>query len=236
MPENIKKEYIPKTKEQKLGYLIEECGETLHAAGKCLRWGFDGSNPELPEEEKITNGQWLANELRDLKRAISYVESSLDENKSTIKIDDKDEYLAVLEEYIGVSFSMGVSLGIAAFGEDDFASKCMDEIGIAVSKRAPEIQKHMQPVFSIEELQRITKVYKDFSDKYVKSNSLEKISLTANLLKNEENKKFTRKYRQSGLNNLVDPLIQELAMEVFEKEIEEELKDFESFKKTIGEN
>ena len=34
----MKPEYEPKDTLQKLGYLIEECGEVLAAAGKSVRW------------------------------------------------------------------------------------------------------------------------------------------------------------------------------------------------------
>lgn len=52
-------QYEPKTFEQTLGYLIEEAGEVLPAAGKTLRWGHESVNPELPPEEQETNAAWL---------------------------------------------------------------------------------------------------------------------------------------------------------------------------------
>ena len=69
--------YYPKTQQQKLGYLAEECGEVLAALGKSIRWGLDSYNPELPIYERETNEQWLLRELKDLKGAISIVEASL---------------------------------------------------------------------------------------------------------------------------------------------------------------
>lgn len=70
-------EYEPKTAEQKLGYLIEECGEVLAAAGKTVRWGLDSYNPELNMEDRETNRDWLLRELADLKAAIERVEPVL---------------------------------------------------------------------------------------------------------------------------------------------------------------
>lgn len=36
----MKEIYKPETVEQKLGYLVEECGEVLSAIGKSIRWGI----------------------------------------------------------------------------------------------------------------------------------------------------------------------------------------------------
>lgn len=69
----MKEEYKPRTREQKLGYLMEECGEVLAAAGKLLRWGPDSVNPELPPEAQETNRDWLMRELHDLERAIRFI-------------------------------------------------------------------------------------------------------------------------------------------------------------------
>ena len=65
--------YRPRTVEQALGYLVEECGEVLAAAGKSQRWGLDSWNPTLPEVERETNENWLLRELRDLETAIKLV-------------------------------------------------------------------------------------------------------------------------------------------------------------------
>ena len=64
-------EYRPKTREQKLGYLVEECGEVLAAVGKTLRWGDDSTNPESHNPE--TNREWVLRELDDLSDAIEIV-------------------------------------------------------------------------------------------------------------------------------------------------------------------
>lgn len=75
----MKKGYEPKTDEEKLGYLVEECGEVLQAVGKTLRWGPDSVNPELPRSEQEENRAWVLRELKDLKRAIRYVQEMLDD-------------------------------------------------------------------------------------------------------------------------------------------------------------
>jgi hypothetical protein len=44
----MKPQYKPRTTNQKLGYLVEECGEVLAAVGKAQRWGLENFNPETP--------------------------------------------------------------------------------------------------------------------------------------------------------------------------------------------
>lgn len=78
----MKPQYEPKTTEQILGYLAEEAGEVLAAAGKTLRWGLRSTNPELRPGDPLygeTNAQWLTRELRDLDGAISRVRRLLGE-------------------------------------------------------------------------------------------------------------------------------------------------------------
>ena len=77
MPEDMKPEYTPITAAQKIGYLIEECGEVLAACGKTVRWGTESFNPELPVEKREINSDWILRELVDLKRAIELVEEEL---------------------------------------------------------------------------------------------------------------------------------------------------------------
>ena len=71
--------YEPKTLREKMGYLVEEAGEVLAAAGKSLRWGLEATNPELPENEQEPNAAWLLRELVDLERAIAYVRNELEQ-------------------------------------------------------------------------------------------------------------------------------------------------------------
>lgn len=60
-----------------LAWLVEECGETLAAAGKTQRWGLDSVNPELPPEQQETNRDWLLREILDLEAAITRVRGEL---------------------------------------------------------------------------------------------------------------------------------------------------------------
>jgi hypothetical protein len=60
-----------------MGYLVEEAGEVLAALGKSIRWGLDSCNPELPEDQRETNQQWLLREMADLKEALRLVQEML---------------------------------------------------------------------------------------------------------------------------------------------------------------
>lgn len=73
----MKKCYTPRTVDQKLGYLVEECGETMAAVGKTLRWGLYSYNPEIPTEDREFNKDWIKRELKDLRRAIRIVEKAI---------------------------------------------------------------------------------------------------------------------------------------------------------------
>ena len=70
-------EYEPKTIDQKLGYLVEECGEVLAAVGKTLRWGPASTNPEIDPADRETNAEWVLRELADLEQAMARVRKSL---------------------------------------------------------------------------------------------------------------------------------------------------------------
>ena len=69
--------YYPKTLQQKLGYLVEECGEVLAAAGKTQRRGLESVNPEIPPALQETNREWLLRELSDLEEAIRILREAL---------------------------------------------------------------------------------------------------------------------------------------------------------------
>ncbi len=69
--------YRPKTIEAEMGWVVEEAGEVLAAIGKTQRWGLDSANPELPPKDQEKNGDWIARELKDLKKAINMLQSSL---------------------------------------------------------------------------------------------------------------------------------------------------------------
>ena len=74
----MKPQYEPKTMEQFLGYIVEECGEVLHVVGKSQRWGLDSFNPEIPTHERESNFMWLKRELMDLRGAIDRLEMAMD--------------------------------------------------------------------------------------------------------------------------------------------------------------
>jgi hypothetical protein len=78
----VKPQYEPKSLTSKLGYLVEECGEVLAAAGKSLRWGLESVNPEIPPEQQETNRDWLLRELVDLDGAIQRVRAAVGEGPS----------------------------------------------------------------------------------------------------------------------------------------------------------
>ena len=63
--------------EDKLVYLVEECGEVVAAAGKGLRFGIFSYNPELKEEDREYNVDWILRELVDLETAIAIVKEVL---------------------------------------------------------------------------------------------------------------------------------------------------------------
>jgi NTP pyrophosphatase (non-canonical NTP hydrolase) len=65
--------------EKRLSHLIEECGETLAAAGKLQRWGMFSVNPLLPPHEQETNVVWLQREMADLRQALDRLDQALDE-------------------------------------------------------------------------------------------------------------------------------------------------------------
>lgn len=77
----MQSKYIVHDFEHCLGHVVEECGETLAAAGKTLRWGWWSANPELPRDQQETNLTWLKREMGDLKRAIGRLEELIDRNQ-----------------------------------------------------------------------------------------------------------------------------------------------------------
>lgn len=88
----MKPGYEPKTVGQAIGYLVEEAGEVLAAAGKSLRGGLDSVNPECAtcgevahgcnaghdfQSQPETNQEWLLREVDDLEGAISRFREAL---------------------------------------------------------------------------------------------------------------------------------------------------------------
>lgn len=78
----MKDQYKPKTLEQKMGYLIEEAGETMAAIGKAQRWGLFSVNPELPTDQQETNIDWMIRELADLGNAVYILSNELNDIKA----------------------------------------------------------------------------------------------------------------------------------------------------------
>ena len=78
----MKQEYFPRTIDQKLGYLVEECGEVLAAVGKTQRWGLESFDPE-PGSDGETNREWILRELSDLENACAIVRDALTGKNST---------------------------------------------------------------------------------------------------------------------------------------------------------
>jgi NTP pyrophosphatase (non-canonical NTP hydrolase) len=81
----MKPQYKPRTTNQKLGYLVEECGEVLAAIGKAQRWGLENFNPEIPVEQRETNRYWILRELADLDVAIDMLREDLLKHKPKTK-------------------------------------------------------------------------------------------------------------------------------------------------------
>lgn len=54
-----------------VGKAIEEMGELNAALGKTLRWGWDSYNPELPENMRESNEEWVIRELLDAIHALN---------------------------------------------------------------------------------------------------------------------------------------------------------------------
>jgi hypothetical protein len=75
----MKREYAPRTELDHLAHVIEECGEVTQVAGKILRFGWGGSNPELPMDQQVTNKDALLKEVDDLGRAIVRLKHALGE-------------------------------------------------------------------------------------------------------------------------------------------------------------
>lgn len=60
-----------------IAHVVEEVGEVMAAAGKCLRFGLHSVNPLIPVEDRETNEAWLRREVEDLKLSITHLEKEL---------------------------------------------------------------------------------------------------------------------------------------------------------------
>jgi hypothetical protein len=76
----MKPGYEPKNALGIAGWILEECGEVMQCVGKAMRFGLDGTNPDLPEDERETNGEAIVREAEDLWRAIVYAGDAVKNN------------------------------------------------------------------------------------------------------------------------------------------------------------
>ena len=86
--------YVPNensSRERKLGYLVEECGEVLQAAGKSIRWGDSSFNPDIPPEQRETNRDWLLREIADLRYALDLISPP---DSAAPPADGEDRFIA----------------------------------------------------------------------------------------------------------------------------------------------
>lgn len=61
-----------------MGLAVEEMGELNAAIGKSMRWGLESSNPELPEDKRELNKEWIRREANDVLEAMHNLLASLD--------------------------------------------------------------------------------------------------------------------------------------------------------------
>ena len=60
---------------QSIAHLAEEASELATACNKAIRWGLQSYNPELPEDERISNLEWIEAEFKDVKEAHKKLQS-----------------------------------------------------------------------------------------------------------------------------------------------------------------
>jgi hypothetical protein len=66
--DDMKPGYEPKTLEEHLFKVSEECAEVIQATSKIGRFGLLSTNPDLPAAERITNQEHLLLEMEDAER------------------------------------------------------------------------------------------------------------------------------------------------------------------------
>jgi NTP pyrophosphatase (non-canonical NTP hydrolase) len=74
----MKAKYLRDDFDSVLAHAVEECGEFLAAAGKTQRWGRRSFNPEIPEDRRETNEEWLRREMADVRLCLARLEMALD--------------------------------------------------------------------------------------------------------------------------------------------------------------
>jgi NTP pyrophosphatase (non-canonical NTP hydrolase) len=73
----MQRKYLRDDYASKLAHAIEEAGEFVSAAGKTQRWGRSSFNPDLPEDMRESNEDWLRREINDLRLALTRLELEL---------------------------------------------------------------------------------------------------------------------------------------------------------------
>lgn len=97
-------EFLPHDLAGKLGKLTEECGEVLAAVGKTQRFGLDSVNPLIPEDQRVTNKDWLLAELSDLEHAIEAVRGELQPvPQRGLTVTDKNLLRKIHEQRVGIT-------------------------------------------------------------------------------------------------------------------------------------
>lgn len=95
----------------RLGKFIEECGEALAAAGKCVRFGMDAYNPLLPADKRESNREWLEREVNDLDEAIKLLRKSLHLEEPTAPTARTPEQLEQMARNLLVELALPQELG-----------------------------------------------------------------------------------------------------------------------------
>ena len=72
--------------DKQLAHAMEECGEFVAAAAKTQRWGPLSTNPLIPEAERITNIQWVIDELGDLELTLQRLRVTIAEQFGVGKV------------------------------------------------------------------------------------------------------------------------------------------------------
>lgn len=72
--------YLPTDVGGMLGHVVEECGEVCMAIGKTFRFGLESYNPEVEEDKRETNAEWILREIDDLELSINRLRDELTHN------------------------------------------------------------------------------------------------------------------------------------------------------------
>jgi len=111
--------YEPKTTTEKLGWVIEECGELQASIGKTLRHGLDSCDPtdgarRNASGERERNVDWILREMADVEKAIALARSAI--------IRDAEESNPPRVD-VGVHFVTRAEWGRVANERDQFAKE-----------------------------------------------------------------------------------------------------------------